>query len=632
MAHRATFRRSRRKNLFGFGKRTTYSPTLIKQAHEAGRRSGDTKQFGNWWAKQKHEHPPSGSLKRRAEKQYRAGVESLWTERAKETKAESKEVIQDVTDALVGQGMKKAQAVAKAKAAFKSGQGFEETFRKAMRGTGKTSKMSANPRITMTRELAWAGATDAANRNMRKAKRTKWSRADYNIAVRTFKKLWPKENPPKFDRCVAAVKKSLKGKKRPRPGNAYAICTAAGTRNPTQEETRYWEQQPIIARFGVGNAIKAVTLGEKLSAAGIRHVVQLSEGGAGFASSYIVRAPWPYQHAARKLAAQVRKRNPKASARVRRASRNKPPYARAARKKATSHARKQRKAPTQKANPRTVWSARQGKLKAVITKPLIGSYKVRIMGGPRVLEEFSPKKFDEAVAIARLRLADTRMQGGNPKPAPRMHRGVSRTFRASKRKNPMDLALKRYEEFHGMPSEEILQFEEKEHHHSAKVGLGQLVSILVTLINGKTVPLNSPGFTEKGFNGRKYWEFDEKTPTIKRVYLTSSEDGKQLFIDGGDQSIPTEALRALGITQADEHDHMLIGTIRMITYRTRKSFEGKGKEEVDFHHRFGGQQSKGVAPVLLYFKRSEKLRIAGGRYTIAAPERDLGNVSPGIVG
>src|ERR1700680_3148339 len=106
MAHRATSRRSKR-NLFGFGKRTTHSPKLLTDAYEAGRRSMDTAQFSSWWSKQKFERPASGTLKRRTEKRYRAGVESQWTERAKESKADSKQVIQDVTDALVGQGMKK---------------------------------------------------------------------------------------------------------------------------------------------------------------------------------------------------------------------------------------------------------------------------------------------------------------------------------------------------------------------------------------------------------------------------------------------------------------------------------------------------------------------------------------------
>lgn len=48
-------------------------------------------------------------------------------------------------------------------------------------------------RITLTRQLAWAAATDAGNASMRQAGRTKWSRKDYNTAARTFNELWPEE-------------------------------------------------------------------------------------------------------------------------------------------------------------------------------------------------------------------------------------------------------------------------------------------------------------------------------------------------------------------------------------------------------------------------------------------------------
>lgn len=46
-------------------------------------------------------------------------------------------------------------------------------------------------KITMTYNLAWAAATDAANRRMRKHGRTNWSRGDYNFAVRKFDRILP---------------------------------------------------------------------------------------------------------------------------------------------------------------------------------------------------------------------------------------------------------------------------------------------------------------------------------------------------------------------------------------------------------------------------------------------------------
>ena len=55
--------------------------------------------------------------------------------------------------------------------------------------------MSENARAFMlgaTRgyEIAHAAATDAANNQMRKAGRKKWSKADYNLACKTLNKLW----------------------------------------------------------------------------------------------------------------------------------------------------------------------------------------------------------------------------------------------------------------------------------------------------------------------------------------------------------------------------------------------------------------------------------------------------------
>lgn len=53
-------------------------------------------------------------------------------------------------------------------------------------------RRSKSPRRSaLTRSLAWSAATDAANRAMRARGRRAWSRADYNVAVRTFARLWP---------------------------------------------------------------------------------------------------------------------------------------------------------------------------------------------------------------------------------------------------------------------------------------------------------------------------------------------------------------------------------------------------------------------------------------------------------
>lgn len=48
--------------------------------------------------------------------------------------------------------------------------------------------------MEMTRELAWAAATEAGNKSMRKGGRIKWSLKDYNAAVGEFNRLWPNQD------------------------------------------------------------------------------------------------------------------------------------------------------------------------------------------------------------------------------------------------------------------------------------------------------------------------------------------------------------------------------------------------------------------------------------------------------
>lgn len=47
----------------------------------------------------------------------------------------------------------------------------------------------------LTEAMAHAAASDAANRQMRKAGRTAWSREDFDLAVNTFEELYGWGNP-----------------------------------------------------------------------------------------------------------------------------------------------------------------------------------------------------------------------------------------------------------------------------------------------------------------------------------------------------------------------------------------------------------------------------------------------------
>ncbi len=48
--------------------------------------------------------------------------------------------------------------------------------------------------VQLDRELAWAAATDAANRSMRRAGRAVWSHEDYQVACAVFERLCPIDN------------------------------------------------------------------------------------------------------------------------------------------------------------------------------------------------------------------------------------------------------------------------------------------------------------------------------------------------------------------------------------------------------------------------------------------------------
>ncbi len=187
-------------------------------------------------------------------------------------------------------------------------------------------------------------------------------------------------------------------------------------------------------------------------------------------------------------------------------------------------------------------------------------------------------------------------------------------------KNPVDEAEKMFEMFHGYPSKEVIEYVEKEHRHSVLAGLGTLVEMHVLNVAGnRTAVLTAP---------------DPETAQFADVIQVAvSEDGKQLYLVGGDQKIPLKTLESdFGMTQADVRDKMLIGTITRLTYRTVKSFEAKGQKQVDFYHDLGREHSKGIMPVLEYKPRNPSLEIIGGRYYIAPGERSLKGMSPGIVG
>ncbi len=93
------------------------------------------------------------------------------------------------------------------------------------------------------------------------------------------------------------------------------------------------------------------------------------------------------------------------------------------------------------------------------------------------------------------------------------------------RRNPESEAADLYEQFHGTPSEEILEVVEDLRVHEHLAGLAQLVCMLIELPDGRRATLDAPDPDGED-----------------AIQLNSSEDGNTIYFRGGDQSIDVKKL------------------------------------------------------------------------------------------
>lgn len=160
--------------------------------------------------------------------------------------------------------------------------------------------------------------------------------------------------------------------------------------------------------------------------------------------------------------------------------------------------------------------------------------------------------------------------------------------RAKGKRNPESSAADLYESFHGKPSEEVLEYGEEIHYHENLAGLGVLTEIKVDCFSGYSAVL----------------KFDRETQ------LCSNEEGTQLYIIGGDQSLNLGSLKFKD-DEVDK-DQVAIGVITEITYNTQKGFHNF--KPTDYYHELG--EESGYQPILTYDTRNQQLTIAGGAYRI----------------
>ena len=188
------------------------------------------------------------------------------------------------------------------------------------------------------------------------------------------------------------------------------------------------------------------------------------------------------------------------------------------------------------------------------------------------------------------------------------------------KRNSESGAAKFYEKFHGAPSTEEIIVENEIHEHEHLGVIGLLVAMVVDTPLGERATITFESFGS------------EQSP-----WLCSSEDGCQLFIEGGNQALD---LKALGMDGEDWYkERMVIGTFSPpesgrkwnLSYLTSKDFDRF--EPIEYQHDLGEanegepKSMRREPPVLEYEPLNRLLFISGGQYKIGLP---LFGTSPGI--
>jgi len=171
--------------------------------------------------------------------------------------------------------------------------------------------------------------------------------------------------------------------------------------------------------------------------------------------------------------------------------------------------------------------------------------------------------------------------------------------RGKGKKNPVEAAAVRFADFHGMPARDVMTWDEPYHYHGVTSDIGSLVSLVVKLPKERA---GGKGFvTVQGLKGAR---------------LTMNENGTQLFIEGGDQSLDLDDFAV-----KTDHDREYLGELVQITYHTDKKHLGNEGGKADYVHRFGKMESNGrktELPKVGYDRLNEEILISGGGYTIPA--------------
>lgn len=177
-----------------------------------------------------------------------------------------------------------------------------------------------------------------------------------------------------------------------------------------------------------------------------------------------------------------------------------------------------------------------------------------------------------------------------------------------KKKNPADGASALFEEFHGVPSEEVLEFNSKFHIHENLAGLGRLTELVFITPGAKQKQVT---MTEEDIG--------------QNVWLCASEDAKSLYIIG---EVDVD-LDELGYREdVDVKDAVELGRLINVVYQTKKAMHNL--KLFDYDHELGKREAwqkrdgvgpdmnKEIAPcpILVYRPREDRLEVVGGQYVV----------------
>lgn len=171
--------------------------------------------------------------------------------------------------------------------------------------------------------------------------------------------------------------------------------------------------------------------------------------------------------------------------------------------------------------------------------------------------------------------------------------------RVEKRGNPETSASDLYREFHGKDPGETLEIITEKREHEWLVQLGVLRQLKVNTVTGLDATV----------------DFSEKDAPE----FCSNEDGTQLFVEGGDQSLPLNKLGLAGSKRQKES--IVVGQVREVTYECRKGFDDF--KPIQYFHHFADPKEPagkgGELPTLIYDTVNGLLSFSGGTYSVAAP-------------